>query len=126
LYDREIDISKTTPKELNDALMSIGATGETIKKCRSFLLAMAKEAGINVSDFLKRTYRRTHTVNKPKSGGKKKILQPPSESPGQVSNNTDMTYENLLLEILDPTTMDEEEQKAVWTLLLYLKKRDAE
>jgi len=121
LIDYGIDISQTTYEKLNKALGETGATGDTIKKCRSFLIALVREANIDLSPYLKKTRRRPATgrstkKTKPKSGAR-------SDGDSGDSTIEEKSFEQVLLEMLDPENMTEEEQKAIWTLLLYLKKQ---
>ena len=64
-----------------------------------------------------------------RAGAAARWKPPSSISPGPAqptlqSNTASKTPAELLLEILDPEAMSDEEQSAVWTLLKYLKKQN--
>lgn len=129
-----VDIERTTTRIVSDKFKEQGISGDTIRKAMTFLIFAANDAGIKVSPHVK-PYHATGKSNvrtrKPESKPEKDSQEetngsgesdsfkpevkrkPISESPYQV-----------LIDILN-VDMDEEEQKAVWTLIRYLKKQDA-
>lgn len=126
LAEDNINTTQMTINQLNAKLSLMGATGATIKKCRSFFLALAKDSDIELSPFLTKVVR-TRTNN-----SKFKAKKTPSKKKSHVSEDVDeefngssRSFSELLYDILDPDIMNEEEQKAVWTLMLYLKKQDS-
>jgi hypothetical protein len=121
-----VDLKTTTPQKLDAAFGQSGAKGETIEKCIAFLKALAKDADVPISPYLKKASRRTRGA-----GGSIRLLRK-NQHIGHESDEGDeppphevseKSSEQMLLEILDPDVMEEAEQKAVWTLLLYLKKQ---
>lgn len=117
-------LSTITLDQLNKMFSENGASGATIKKCRSFFIAFAKDAEIELSPFLKRASRSRPTKYKTKRQGTTKNTKPPKEK--DIHNNLEIrSFSDILYEILDPEVMTDEEQKAVWTLMLYLKKQEA-
>lgn len=48
----KVDLSNTTPPKLKDAITALGAQGETVEKIMTFMIAMAKDAGIPLSPYL--------------------------------------------------------------------------
>lgn len=50
-----VDLEKCTSKQLEEAFAKTGASSETLRKTLSFYLATAKQAGMNLSPYLKRT-----------------------------------------------------------------------
>lgn len=125
LLENGVDISQTTPNQLQKALNDAGATGDTASKCRSFFLSLAKEAGIQLSPYLMRVSRQVPTT---KRRVKKKTTTTTRRSRERDLGNEDMSQKlsphEVLYGILDPELMSEEEQKAVWTLMMYLKKQE--
>jgi hypothetical protein len=55
----QLDLKKTTAKQLSDALSQFGISGETLRKAEAFFLLAAKEAGIEVSSLLAKRTRRS-------------------------------------------------------------------
>jgi hypothetical protein len=54
-----VDLTKTTPAKLREAIVQEGGQGETVEKIITFMMAMAKDAGVPVSSLLtKRAMRR--------------------------------------------------------------------
>jgi hypothetical protein len=54
-----VELETTTPAKLESALNQLGASGETVKKCVSFLTAMARDAGVELSPHLLKHTRAT-------------------------------------------------------------------
>lgn len=48
----KLDLKNTTPVKLKEAIVDVGATGETVEKIISFMVAMAKDAGVPLSPLL--------------------------------------------------------------------------
>lgn len=124
LFQNAFDLSKATPSQLREKFKDTGAQGSTLVKSLSFFLAMAKDAGIPLSPYLKMRQRtsgsngRKANANRPKrqiGGG---VPLPPSIEASQTK-----TAFQVLYELLDPDQMEEQEEQAVWTLLRYLKKK---
>lgn len=88
---------------------------EVARKCATFFVHAARDAGIEVVD----------------GGGRRgtrraKVARPTAPAPGTAGTNgtpaRHATAYETLLELLDPARMDEREQTAVWTLIRYLKR----
>jgi hypothetical protein len=123
---KDIDLQRATPKQLEAAFSETGAQGDTVRKSMAFFLAMAKDAGLPLSPLLARSKRRSAP---PRTNGSKRppqgstVVMPTAEAssiPGAIA--AAKSPAELLLGILDPEVMTDEEQAAVWTLLKYLKK----
>lgn len=125
----DINLQGATPKQIDAAFESTGATGDTVRKCIAFFVGMAKAADIPLSPLIEKVRRR------PSSNGQKKKPKP-APTP-QHRNPNDGTVQHVpytppverpvfqvLYDLLDPG-MTQAEQEAVWTLLQYLKKREA-
>jgi len=55
----KVDLTKTTPVKLREAIVAEGGQGETVEKIITFMVAMAKDAGVSISPLLtKRAPRR--------------------------------------------------------------------
>jgi hypothetical protein len=64
------------------------------------------------------------SVQKRKQTRTKQKYQPPAGGQSAQQEQTAQIPQDVLFSILDPDTMNETEQQAVWTLLLYLKKQE--
>ncbi|MCK4462584.1 MAG: DUF5343 domain-containing protein [candidate division Zixibacteria bacterium] len=125
LLENGVEIAQTTPDQLQKALQEAGATGDTVTKCRSFFLSLAKDAGIELSPYLKRVSRQARTARKRTT--KKHTGSSQRREGSDVSQNEipqEQSPQEVLYSILDPEIMSDEEQKAVWTLMMYLKKQE--
>lgn len=58
LYAQGFDLAKASPAMLTEKFAQTGASGETLNKCLSFFTAMAKDAGVSLTPFLKTRKRR--------------------------------------------------------------------
>jgi hypothetical protein len=117
LFAKGVDISNITYSDLKKRFEQTGAQGETAVKAISFFTGMAKAAGMKVSPFVATRQRRSSDGRKRSTG--KATRATASLTP---ASNTSMTPMQVLIEMLDVTEMDKEEQAAVWTLIRYLKK----
>ena len=64
LSDGHFDLKTATARQLEEAFNNAGASGETGKKCISFFLGVAREAGLPLSKYLEK-----YTKGGPRSGG---------------------------------------------------------
>lgn len=122
--DGRVDLSNTTQSQIKAAFADLGAQGETVEKMTAFLVAMGKDAGITLSPYLTKRAPATRKPRGPKAGPK-----PQGQTASPVAMERDgplqephISPEQVLLGLLNPQQMSEEEMKAVWTLLVYLKK----
>lgn len=126
MFNGSINLQNATSKQVQEAFAGAGVSGDTVRKAVAFFLAAAKDADIPLSPYLKvrelvRTLARRRGVNKANGGGEKQ-----GGRLGERPAGSQSTPYEMLINILDPGAMDEEEQKAVWTLIRYLKKREGE
>lgn len=123
LFATGFDLSRTTPNQLKEKFEATGAKGETVVKAISFFSGLAKAAGIPMSPFVTvrtrgpRKSKSAKPAKKDEQGGV--VLGTPTVIHQQKS---DMDF---LVGILDPAVMEDAEQQAVWTLIRYVKTRDA-
>lgn len=124
LFGEEVSLENATPRQVHTAFENAGVSGDTVRKAVVFFLSAAKDADLPMSPHLK--VRRAPKVASPRRrNATGKTFPGPSEPQDRESEAPVSAYD-LLIGILDPEAMDEEEQKAVWTLIKYLKKRQAE
>lgn len=129
MFSGTINLENATTKEVQEAFAGAGVSGDTVRKAVAFFLAAAQDADIPLSQYIK--VRRLVTVLAKRRGGTKRAERAGREEGRpetglRVQTNSQKTPYEMLIEILEPESMDEEEQKAVWTLIRYLKKREGE
>lgn len=138
------NLSAATPAQFNDRFRALyPAEGDTLRKCMTFFLSAANEAGIPISPYIMKNKKpRTVTVRRKPPKPKPKDTKPKDNGDDfnaddgaleatraeeerrrqQQRQEAQQTPEQMLVAMLDPAAMDAAEQQAVFTLLLYLKK----
>ena len=124
-----INLQGATPKQIEAAFETTGATGDTVRKCIVFFVGLAKAADIKLSPLIQKVRRRPAKVNgagkkdaTPKDAPPPAPPTPPTPQSGFPSLHAQAKPPfQVLYELLDPD-MTPEEQNAIWTLLRYLKK----
>ncbi|HKQ33835.1 MAG TPA: DUF5343 domain-containing protein, partial [Nitrospiraceae bacterium] len=103
--------------------------GDTLRKAVTFFVHAAEHAHISLSKFITEKARTVRT------GDSKKTVRRPKKDNGETGEEEEMSGDNgggsrqdqtpaqVLLELLDPETMSEEEQGAIWTLIKFLKRQ---
>lgn len=134
-----VNLAVATPNQFNDHFRALyPVEGDTVRKAQTFFLSAAKEAGVGISPYIMKNKkpRTAPTRRKPPKAKVAPDAKPAGGGGGDTgradSNSGDRQHhqhhqqpqnaEQVLLAMLDPTKMDAEEQKALFTLLLYLKK----
>lgn len=128
LFRGGFNLEKATTRQLHEQFEKAGISGDTVRKAARFFIFAARDAGIPLSKFIKapRAPRspaprqpRAARVNGGTTDAGRINPEAPPATPGQ-------TPYQVLIEMLDPANMDENERLAIWTLLQYLKKRESE
>jgi hypothetical protein len=70
LFAPSFKLETTTLRQLQDEFVKAGATGGTVEKCVAFFVAAAKDAGLTISPYLKRT-------RAPRTAGSRRRPTPP-------------------------------------------------
>jgi hypothetical protein len=120
LFSDKINLNNAVPSQLSAAFGEAGVSGDTIRKAVAFFLAAAEDAAIPLSSYLKVKPGRAAGSRRRRVGSNGDVLTDPTGPPPSHK-----TLFQTLIDILDPDTMDEAEQQAVWTLIRYLKKQEA-
>jgi Family of unknown function (DUF5343) len=126
-----IDLETATPSHFNEAFRkAFPAADAVVQKCVTFFLYAANDAGVKISGrVLKGRKPRSLT---PRRKPARPIVSPPpmkefEAAPPRLqpvmSADDGKSPSEFLLMHLDPSTMDDEQQAAVWTLLKYFKAR---
>ena len=69
LFTDQLDLTNGTPKQVEEVLRSeAGISGDTVRKCFVFFVAMAKEAGVTLSSFLAGTRAKNGTTRRRATG----------------------------------------------------------
>ena len=76
LADPELDLATTTTDKLEQRFRTMGASGSTVSKCMQFFLLAAKDAGIQISSYVKAPAPKRNPLSK----HAKRELDPPSSS----------------------------------------------
>lgn len=134
---QDVDITRATTRMIEEKFKENGLSGDSVRKAITFFIHAAKDADIKVSPHVKaygvssnRAQRGRRPANRPDetpaddNGRERKSGEtpPPPPPPPPVINAS--PYQ-VLIEILSPD-MQDEEQQAVWTLIRYLKKKEAD
>jgi hypothetical protein len=123
MFPPAFNLSSATVRMVRETFDNAFGGGDTARKGMVFFLAAARDAGLQLSPFIK-----VREVNRPAGAGRRRssansrggVEAPPAPPPPAAPAKTPM---ETLLEIYSPETMTEEESKAVFTLITYLKKR---
>ena len=88
LFNGKVDLSKASNGQVIEAFKSQDISGSTIAKCMSFFLAMAKDAGISVSQHVKAPHARRAPSGKKKKQQTGNKADAGSSEAEQSSQNT--------------------------------------
>ncbi len=127
LFSHGFDLSSGTAAQLDEKFKDAGAKGDTVRRCVGFFMGLAKDAGVQLSPYLKPPRRRATNGRKRVPNRKSKTQsepEPPPEPPPSDRPASRPDFQ-VLYDLLDPESMDDAEQQAVWTLLMYLKRKGA-
>lgn len=125
-FIKGVNMQGVTPKQLEGAFEEAGATGDTVRKCMSFFVGMAKAADLPLSALVLKVRRRTTPRNGTTKPRAKKITEgmriSDSIQAQLVEQGTKPTFQTLY-ELLSPD-MSKDEEAAIWTLIRYVKKKE--
>ncbi len=119
-----IDLESATPSHFNDTFRrAFPAADAVVQKCVTFFLYAAHDAGLRISG-------RVLKGRKPRSSTPRRKHPPPltqefgadpRQSQPDGSRIDGRKPSEILLLLLEPNEMDDEQQDAVWTLLKYFR-----
>lgn len=125
------DLERATPAKFHDVFKTHYTAKEAvIRKCEVFFLKAAEAAGIKVNPrIIKHRAPRPSTSQAGRAASKAKKA---ADGDGAKTRTDEenlppaakQTPYEMLIDILDPVAMEEEEQQAVWTLIRYLKRTE--
>ena len=120
-----VDIEGGSLPQLEKAFKDAGVTsGQMLIKSVRFYIKTMRECGKSVSPHI--TKPRRSTQKKANGGGPKKTIgekKPPEAPSHAMPPLTEKTPFQVLFELLDPNAMTDEEQRAIWTLIQFIKKQ---
>ncbi len=124
-----LKLDQVSPAQFADEFKkTYKAQDAVIQKSITFFLHAAQDAGVPLSKRVVKTTRRT--LGRPRTLNPKKrddidqdLNRERNASDGRSVDIREKSKMSLLLDILDPAKMKDEEQQAVWTLIRYLKKQ---
>jgi len=126
LWSGAIDLETATAGQFDEHIRNnYDMKGSTLDKVAAFFLAAAEDAGVPISVHLKnrKPVAPSLASKKPRKTrpqtDNKQSLVPPKGTPQE------RTPAEMLLDIIDMADMTDPEQDAVWTLIRYLKKKEA-
>ena len=121
----EIDLENASPKEFNDQFrVAYSGTEEVRRKSITFFINATREAEIPISSYILKNKKPRSAPTK-KRTPKKKVSETLENDGGlPPPSKTDKKPSQGLLELLDMTNMDDEEQQALWLLIRFFKGRD--
>ena len=124
LFGTGFDIASGTAAQLEEKFKDTGAKGDTVRRCMGFFMGLAKDAGVSLSPYL-RPARRKASNGRKKAQPRKPQPEPEPAPPSTSSDDGRASRPDfqVLYELLDPESMDDGEQQAVWTLLMYVKRK---
>ncbi len=129
----KIDLATASPKLLYDTFQaSYAGAGETVRKTVTFFLNAATDAQVSVSPYILKNKKPRGASAKRRPNGKP-VRIPRGRQENDLQDNDRITpprqerspYEVLMHDIYDPTSMGPDEERAVFTLARFLKKREA-
>jgi hypothetical protein len=131
--DDRFELSQATAEDLAERFRNEHVSGGTLNKAVAFFIALTTDAGIPISPSL---MRRKHPASRiavgprrppaPEGSDRRTTNSAPEAAPGDPAAIKEKSLADILYDLLDPNRMSDEEQKAVLTLLLYLKKQAVE
>ncbi len=129
-----LDLASLTPKQFHEVFTNnYSAANDVMRKCETFFIHACNAAQIPINSRIikhrvsRGNGRRRKTGGKGRTnGGKPKPDQKGGASKDRRQQETlsEHTTYDMLIDILDPANMDDDERNAVWTLIRYLKKQE--
>ncbi len=121
-----IDLGSATPSHFHDTFRkAFPAADAVVQKCVTFFLYAANDAGLKMSPrVLKGRKPRSLTPRRRRPAPPPPAFEaPPPPSSPEGSRVEGRKPSEILLTLLEPNEMDDEQQAAVWTLMKYFRAR---
>lgn len=127
-YLQELDLKTATPSMFADAFKeAVDAKEDVLRKCRTFYLHAAKEAGVEIGPRLEKgTQTRAPSVNGRKRAKPAKVsdvsVVPPVQAFVPVqSHGKELEYQ--LIDLMTEPDIDDNVKQSIWSLVQYLTAR---
>lgn len=126
LFDGSFDITNATAGQFDEHVRNrYEAKGSTIDKVASFFIAAADYADVELSQLVKDRKPLFSSASSGKSRKQRKQAQEPADSPPPPPPPKAQPLEYQLIDLLKTEGIEEEEKKAVWTLVQFLTSKKA-
>lgn len=129
-YVLKLDLMTATPSMFAAAFSNAtDAKEDSLRKCRAFFLAVAKDAGVPIGNRIetaKFPRSRSSSPRKPKAKPaveEQKVNDPPpppADKPDSISN---AALEYKLVDLMKETDIGDDERGAIWVLIQYLTRK---
>jgi hypothetical protein len=120
MFATGFDLGHATHAQVKEKIEATGAQGDTAVKAMSFFVALAQAGKVPVSPYVKTRQRRGINGRRAKRQPTASGVQAPHVA--ATAPVVGKTHTEMLIDMLDVQTMDDDEQAAVWTLIRFLKK----
>ena len=112
-----IDLESATPSHFHDTFRkAFPAADAVVQKCVTFFLYAANDAGLTVSPRVLKGRKPRSPTPRRRYPAQTAFEAPPAPFEGRKPSE-------ILLALLDPKAMDDEQQAAVWTLMKYFRSK---
>jgi len=98
MEDPSLDLANTTTEKVSDRFKAMGASGSTISKCMAFFLAAARDADIQVSQYVKAPLPVRQNTGQKKQK-KKAGIEREKEKPTPSSDETHKNMEKIVVSL---------------------------
>ena len=128
-YVLKLDLMTATPSMFAAAFSSAtDAKEDSLRKCRAFFLAAAKDAGITIGGRIENAkFPRSRSTNGRRAKSKPDIVEqqpgaplPPPSPSGGITEISDKALEYKLIDLMKDDEVGDAERGAIWTLVQYL------
>jgi hypothetical protein len=111
LFREGFHLQTATPRQLDEAFAKAGPTGDTVRRCVTFFVAMAKDAGLQLSPHIEKTSRASRVTTRRRrtnGAGGTGVLEQPTK-PDTVKPLTELLLDKF--PAFDPAWTDEVKTK---------------
>lgn len=123
LFDAGIPL--TSPSQFMEAFQATyGGTEDVLRKCRTFFLHAALEAGLELSPSLFSGIKPRIVQARPRAAQRHDTPLQMARRPAETHPPAPAKMSEMLIDRLDPDAMTPKVQEAIWLLLRYFKARD--
>lgn len=127
-YVLRLDLTTATPSMFAQSFSdATSAREDSLRKCRAFFLAAAKDAGIEIGTRIENAKYPRNRSSAPRKPKVKKAQQNetevPSTQPTKHESISNAALEYKLVDLMKEPDVGDEERGAIWTLIQYLTRK---